>query len=328
MAGMTTTQTSTHLTRANLWSQQLKDVLEDELMATKYVDWMSEFPDGTTFNVPTINPAGTPDDYTEDQAVTYNQLGTDNFTFAINKYKSSAHYLTRKALQDSFYGNKLLASFVPKESRAIMEVVEADVLATPLPSVTGGQTVDDQNAVNGVDHRFVAGGSAAIMALADFAYAKLALKKANVPMSNLVAIVDPSVAYTLETLSNLVSVSNNPQWEGIVSSGITTGMRFIKNVYGFDVYESNYLATPVDATTETTGGVATDMAGLTTPVQNLFFSAASGVAPILGAWRQMPTVDSEFNKDYQREEYITTCRYGVKLYRPENMVCVLSEGAV
>jgi len=32
----------------------------------------------------------------------------------------------------------------------------------------------------------------------------------------------------------------------------------------------------------------------------------------------------EYNKDYQRTEFVTTARYGVKLYRPENMVMVAS----
>ena len=39
----------------------------------------------------------------------------------------------------------------------------------------------------------------------------------------------------------------------------------------------------------------------------------------------MPEVDGEYNKDLQREEYLTTARYDVALYRPENLVCVLSD---
>jgi len=60
-------------------------------------------------------------------------------------------------------------------------------------------------------------------------------------------------------------------------------------------------------------------------VNNLFFSAVSDLLPIVGLIRQPPKVDSEYNKDFQREEYVTTCRYGFKLYRPENMVVVLSD---
>jgi len=102
-----------------------------------------------------------------------------------------------------------------------------------------------------------------------------------------------------------------------VSSGISTGMKFISNVYGFDVYVSQNLKTGVN---ETIGGV-TSGAG----VANLFFSAAPDVLPFVGSIRQSPKVDSEYNKDMQREEYVTTCRYGFKLYRPENVVVVVTD---
>jgi hypothetical protein len=39
----------------------------------------------------------------------------------------------------------------------------------------------------------------------------------------------------------------------------------------------------------------------------------------------MPNVDTEFNKDLQQDEFVTTCRYGIKIYRPENLVTVLSD---
>lgn len=134
-------------------------------------------------------------------------------------------------------------------------------------------------------------------------------------MTNLVAIVDPSVEYTLNTLSNLTNVSNNPRWEGVITTGLASGMKFVKNIYGFDVYTSNYLADANETITLTTA------AGKA----NMFFSAAGDVLPFVGAWRQMPKVDSEYNKDMQRDEYVTTARYGVKLFRPENLVCVLTD---
>lgn len=137
-------------------------------------------------------------------------------------------------------------------------------------------------------------------------------------MTNLVALVDPSVEYALSTLSNLTNVSNNPRWEGIVRDGMSTGTKFVMNVYGFDVYVSQNLK--VNTTSETINSV-TASAG----VNNLFFSAAPDVLPIVGSIRQPPKVDSEYNKDMQREEYITTCRYGFKLFRPENMVVVLTD---
>ena len=307
---MMDTGNSGHLIRSEVWSSQLKEVLEDELMGQGYVNWMNEFPDGTTFTIPSIGQAQT-DDYTENSSVQYRALDTGEFQFTINKYKSSGNYITNKAKQDAYYMNQLVSSFVPKQARAIMETLETDIMA-----LSGSQTSANTNSINGAEHRFCGSGTNEVITVADFAKARYALKKANVPDRNLIAIVDPSVEYQMNTLTNISNISNNPRWEGIISSGIASGMSFLANIYGFDVYTSNYLA---DAN-ETIGGVTT-AAGKA----NMFFSADSTVLHCVGAWRQMPQVDSEYNKDKQREEYVTTARYGVALYRPENLVCVLTD---
>lgn len=304
------TQTD-HLTRSNLWSAELKDILIDDLQAMSYVNFIDDmFPDGDTLNIPSVGQA-VADDYTEGEGVKYRAMDTGNFTFTITEYVSSGTWITRKQLQDSVYSSMLTSTFVPKQSRAIMERFEQDVLG-----LSGSQTASDLNTINGGNHRFVGGGANQVIELDDFARAKFALDVANVPAMGRVAIVDPSVEFTLNTLSNLTNVSNNPQFEGIVTSGFTTGMRFIRSIFGFDVYVSNYLADAnetIDSKTTAAGKA------------NMFFSAASDVVPFVGAMRQMPIVDSEFNKDEQREEYVTTARWGVKLYRPENLVCVLTD---
>jgi hypothetical protein len=305
-----------YLKRSNIWSSQLKEVFLEQLIGTKYVDWLTDFPDGDTINIPSIGQMETLD-YAEGQAIRYTGMDTGNFTFTVNKYKSSATYITEKAKQDSFYTARLVSSFVPKMQRAIAKAMEVDMLATG----NAGQTASSTNAINGANHRFVGSGvvnSVAAMAPKDFARAKYALAMANVPQTNLIAIVHPSVGYQLETLTNLVNVSNNIHWEGVITSGLSTGMRFIKNIYGFDVWESQNLP---GGLTETIGsGTVT-----TNGVSNCFFSAAPDALPNIGAVRQPPKVDSDYNKDLQREEYVTTCRYDFKLFRPENYVCVLTD---
>lgn len=321
-----------HLTRSEIWSNQLKETLQDELMAQNYVRWLNEFPDGNQLTIPSIGDFDA-QDYVEDQAVQYQALDTGEFTFTINNYIHSGTYITNKAKQDMFYMNELVSSFVPKQARALMERLEADILKEGQPRTgnpAGYQVAGNANRINGADHRWV--GSATVnsvqtLGVADFAKAAYALKKANVPDRNLIAIVDPSVEYVMNTLTNLSNVSNNPRWEGIISDGIGSGMRFVKNIYGFDVYTSNRLALSganQTGASETINSVASGA----NAVCNLFFSAESDILPWVGAWRQMPKVDSEYNKDFQREEYVTTARYGLKIFRPENFVTVLSSPAV
>ena len=300
--------------RAEVWSSELKEILRDELQGMKYVNWLDQFPDGDTFKIPSLGDA-TINNYSEDTAVTYDALDDAQFTFAITEYLQAGNYITRKAEQDVFYANQVLSQFVPLQERALMERLESDIMARQ-----GDQTAGDANAINGADHRMIGSGAGNSIGVADFAKALHSLKKGKVPQRNLVAIVDPSVEYELNTLSQLTSVSNNPKWEGIVNTGIATGMSFVANIYGFDVYTSNYLS---DIASETIGATT-----VTNGKANMFFSADSSVLPFVGAWRQMPTVDVEFNKDYQRTEFVTTARYGVKLYRPENLVTVLTTPSV
>jgi hypothetical protein len=300
-----------HLIRSNLWTTQVKETLLEELMGMKYVD-MLPFPDGDTLNIPSIGQAEV-NDYEEGQPIRYTAMDTGNFTFTIDKYKSSATFIYNKMKQDSFYMGRLVSSFVPKQSRAIMKSMEVDLLAKG----PDGQTASNLNTINGANHRFVASGTNEVITPQDFAKARFALEKANVPMTNLVAIVDPSVEYELSTQTNLTNISFNPRWEGIVRDGMTTGTQFRMNIYGFDVYVCQNLK---QGMAETINSLS-----VTTGVANLFFSAAPDVLPFVGSVRQAPRVDSEYNKDLQRDEYVTTARWGFKLYRPENLVVILSD---
>ena len=316
-----TTANTTLLTRSEVWSSELKEILRDEMMAQRYVRMLDGFPDGDQFTIPSIGQTQV-DNYVEDAAVIYRPLDTGEFTFTIDKYLSSATYMTKKAEQDAYYASELMSRFVPEQERAIMAHFESTTMATPEAGVSANST----ESIDGIEHRWAGSGTGAIITVADFARARFALKKANVPDTALVAIVDPSVEYTINTLSNLVSVSDNPRFEGIVADGIATGMRFVKNVYGFDVYTSNYLADATDGAlpNKAAAPANVDFSSDNGKV-NLFFSAAPTAAPFVGAWRQMPEVDYEYNKDFQRHEYVTTARYGVKLYRPENMVRVITK---
>ena len=304
------------LIRSELWSSQLKEALQDNLEAQGWVNWLSEFPDGTQFTIPSVGE-GTVRDYVEDTEIIFDALDTGEFTFTITEYTSSGTYITEKARQDLFYAQQLEASFVPKQARALAEKVETDILALAAGGASGGQTSASDNTINGAEHRFVGTGTNETFAVADAAKALFALKTANVPDSNLIAIVDPSVEFELNTLTNIVNVSNNPRWEGIIETGIGSGMRFIRNIFGFDFYVSNYLTTANEAINSVTTAAGK---------ANIFFSAASPeILPFMGAMRQLPKVDGQYNINKQREEYVTTSRYGLKVYRLENLVCVLTD---
>lgn len=299
-----TTASLTLLEREQIWDKQLKEILKAEIgLATGYVKWLSH-PDGDTLKIPSIG--GLPSrDYQENQDVQFDSLDTGEFNFQITEYKSAATYITDKAKQDTFYLSELQAAFPREMTRAIMEDLEQNILALEAKQI-GNSTF------NGEEHRLSASytptpalANGKHLAVADFAKAKYVLKKSHVPDRSLIAIVPPSQEYALSTLTNLVDVSNNPKWEGIITSGIASGMRFVRNIYGFDVYTSEWL---------NSGG--------TDQVEALFFSADPSAMPFIGAWRQQVRVESERNVSKQRDEFVTTCRYGLDLYRPEALVTI------
>jgi hypothetical protein len=324
MSGIDSSLVATNLVRSKLWSDQMKDVLKDILQGQRFVNWMTNFPDGTTFYIPSIGEMPMRN-VAEGDPVVYDSLDTGEFTFTIDKYVESATYITDKAKQDSHYADQLIASFVPKMKRAIEENLETNIFA-----LAASQTAADANSINGAAHRFVATGSSNTqLGLEDFAKAKYSLDKANATQAR-IAIVDPSQEYILNTLTNLVGVANNPKFEGIVTEGFvnsTTGLRFSKNIYGFDVYVSNYLATisGTEAINADSRGSVTSPSGA---VQNIFMSFGGDETPFKGAWRQAPRVEFERNKDLRRDEYVMNARYGLKLYRPESMVVVLSKNTI
>lgn len=307
-----------NLVRAELWSDQLKEILQDRLQGTKYVRWLSGFPDGNQFTIPSIGEIPMRET-AENTAVVYDAIDTGEFAFSIDRYVESATYITDKAKQDAYYADQLIASFVPKMRRAIEENLETSIF-----SLVNQQTLADLNTINGAAHRFTASGDTnTTLSMADFAKAKFALDKANITGAR-VAIVDPSQEYVLNTLSNITNVSNNPRFEGIINTGFVndiTGMGFVKNIYGFDVYVSNYL--PVQGT-ETINGTASPA----TTVVNLFMGVGGDITPFVGAWRQEPRVEFERNKDLRRDEYVMNARFGLKMYRPESVVGILSKNSV
>ena len=314
MASGFTVATNEHLIRSQIYSRDITKMFQDDLFAMRFVRTITDFPDGTTLNMPRLGQAEQAD-FAEGQAIKYNKFDTGNFQFQIDQYKYSANSISEKFKRDSFWSAEVQAAFAPEQHRALMKGFEARVFNR----ANASQTASDLNLINGAAHRFVASGTNETLALKDFMLAEYALRRANVPMRNLVAIVDPSTAFAIENQTNSVSLlSPMPKWGDMVNTGLVSGFQFRFSLCGFDVYVSNYLPRNIAETVNSKS--------VTVGVANLFFSAEPGdTTPFVAAFRQMPTVYSEFNKDLQQTEFLTICEYGVQVYRPENLVVVLTD---
>jgi hypothetical protein len=316
-------RTDDHLVRSQMWSSQLKTILTDELMAMKYVRMLDLPGDAgsSVYNIPSMGEAEV-SEFVEGGRIKYNKFDTGNYTFTPDRYRYSANSISEKFKRDSFYANDVISRFLPQQHRALMVDIETRILSV----ANSGQTASDLNTINGAWHRWVGSGANETIALEDFAKAQLALKMANVPLNNLTAIVHPSVVYSLQTQTNVVNLMS-PNFSSIVSDVTPTGMRFTgMNIYGFNVYTSNYL--PLAGTSHNGTGVETINSRTTANgYANYFFNASTDdTSPWVGAFVQMPTVYSEFNKDTQETEYLTICEYGFQgNFRPENLVTIVTD---
>lgn len=320
MAAMDTVWGSTHLQRNEVFSAMVKEQFLDELYAKQWVRMISELPDGNNLKINSIGEL-TIDKAAEATSLPSRRMDTGQFVFNIDDFVGVKVEFTDEFFEDDFMAPDVLARTPQKMMRAFDEYFESQVLS--IVNKTGGQTQNSGNTVNGRAHRITASGSGRTLSLKDFAYAKNALKKAMVPMQNLIAVVDSSVEFNLDITANIIDVSYNPQWQGIVETGLGTGTRFIRNIYGFDVYTSEYLdvsAAGEAALTDYKGNTLAPVAG---DKMAIFFSAAGGDSmPFLGAFRRTPNVRSWRDEDVRTEYHQLDSRFGLALYRPENVVTI------
>lgn len=313
MAGFTDT-TATNSIRTQVFSSDITSLLLDDLNAMQFVRTINDFPDGFNFNLPIIGEAQV-QLFNEGQALKFDSLETGNFVFNFTDYVYSGHSMSNKFKRDSWLSPQIISLIPQREHRALMEYYETRVWQVG----NAGQTASNPNTINGASHRWVASGTTPALSFQDFSKARYALEKANVNVRNPVAIVDPSTAYTLETQANVTNLMTpNNEWQSVTSKGLVSGFKYRFSVYGFDIYTSNYL--PV-ITNETVSGVASG----TNAVTNFFFDASPGdTLPWVGAWRQMPTVETKYDMDLQQSDYATICEFGLGFFRAKNFVTVIT----
>lgn len=314
------TQNSSAVIRARIYSGMLREELEPELMAINYVDMINSFPDGDKWQDVEMGSA-TVSDYHEGEEIDFRGLEFSTRDFEINEYVNSGHYVTAKFAQDSYLASQIMAKVPALEARAISQDLEEKILKL----ANTDQTLNDANVYNGMSHRFVAGDATAgygVLTPEDFAYATVALKKVN-HIGPKIAIIPSYQEYAIVTNSRLVqSLSYNPKFEGIVREGAMSGMKFSFNIYGWDVYTSEFLpASSGETSLKSRDGAS--FSALTNCGVAVLFANIPERRPFRMAWRQMPKFEGQWNMAKQREEYVTIARYGLGAGDKENLVVIV-----
>jgi hypothetical protein len=317
MSGSQNTLNTTAFIEAQQYSAFILSQLHDGLLPEQFYRNVSDFGSGTTLNIKTIGTA-TIQEVTEETPIIYNPIDTSTVTLSITDYVGDGWSFSDVLRQDGSQVEILQAMRAQEATRAIQENFETRFLTV----ADLAHTADSNNSVNGFAHRFVASGTNDILTQADLVAMKLSFDKANVPQMGRIAIVDPVVEATLNKLVQFTSTRSldyAPQFQAILETGFARQHKFLFNLFGFDFWTSNRLPSPADtALPDSAGANATDVSS--GYVSNIFMCVADdNCRPVMAAWRQMPSVEGERNKDLARDEFVTRARWGLGAQRVDTL---------
>ena len=323
-----TTANTTAFIESQQYSQFILDNLHDYLLPEGMYRDVTDFGSGTTLNIKTVGTV-TLQDAAEDTPLNFTNIDTGNITLAITDYIGDAWKVTDDLREDGSQVDTLMAMRAMESTRALGENHEGRFLSV----ANAGQTAANLNLVNNRPHRFVAGGAGAAtrnVVLADFVSMKLAFDKANAPASGRIAIVDPIVEATLNSLISQTSVVNNtPQFQGVLNEGFARDHRFVRNIMGWDIYTSNFL--PSLTATEAINGAAYDLANDTAEVgdkANIFMCVADdSCKPVMHAWRRAPQTEGWRDQEERADKYQVTSRFGFGVQRADTLGVLLTDDA-
>ena len=318
------TGNTTAFIEATQYSQFILENLHDYLLPEGMWRDVTDFGSGTTLNIKTVGTV-TLQDAAEDTPLNYSPIDTGTLQLTITDYVGDAWKVSDDLREDGSQVDTLMAMRAMESTRALGENHESRFLAV----ANAAHTAANLNLVNGRPHRWVAGGAGAstrVATLDDFISMKLAFDKANAPASGRIAIVDPVVEASLNSISNLVSVSNNPMFEGIVTEGFARDHKFVRNIFGWDVYTSNFL--PTLTATEALNGSSYNLANDTAEigdVANVFMCIADdSCKPIMHAWRRAPQTEGWRDQEERADKYQVTSRFGFGAQRVDTLGVLLT----
>lgn len=296
---------STAFIESEQYSSFILQNLHDGMLPGAMYRNVSDFGSGNTLHIKTVGTV-TIQDGAEEVPFDYTPIESGEVTLTITDYIGDAWYVTDELREDGAQVEQLMSARSTESTRAIQETFETRFLR----KCNTAQTNANANTINGFAHRLASAAVNNVATLDAFIKMKLAFDKANVPMAGRIAIVDPVIAATLD---GLVSIGKDvtPFADNILQNGFARDHQFLMNLYGWNIITSNRLNTGTfsDGTTSVSNAVA-----------NVFMCLADdNTKPIMGAWRRMPKVEGERNKDLRRDEFVTSSRWGLGAQRVDTL---------
>ena len=307
---MQLTSNTTAFIEQQIYSDFILMNLHDGLLGEQYYRNVADFGSGDTINIPTIGSV-TIQEGTENEAFAYNPIDTGRVTLSITDYVGDAWFVTDDMREDGYNVDALMSARSVESTRAIQENFETRFLAV----ANAGQDQSTANTINGFAHRIASAETNDVFHEHHLAEMRLAFDKANVPMQGRVFIADPVVE---ATLNKKITITNDitPFAESVLRNGMSSGMRFVGQLFGFDIILSNRL--PTGSFTDGTETVANGVANIAMCVLD------DQTKPVMGAWRRMPRVEGGHNKDLRRDEFVVSCRFGLGVQRTDTLGVIIT----
>jgi hypothetical protein len=312
-----TSQSNRSFIEAEQYSDFILTTLHDGLLPSQLFRNVSDFGEGEVLNIKTIGEAQI-QEVEEDAPIKYSPIETGEVELRITEYVGDGWYVTDKMRQDGSQIETLMAARGQEATRAIQEYFETQALAT----LNEGQVALDPNAVNGFPHRIASAETNGVFLYDHLIQLRLAFNKAEVPMGGRMGIVDPIVEATINDGRQVVTgdLDANPTVQSIFENGFAREHSFVTSLFGWDIITSNRLPKGSfgDGTVTIADGVA-----------NIFMCMADdNCKPLMAAWRQMPKVEGDRNKDLQRDEFVQTARFGFGIQRKDTLAVVVTSASV
>lgn len=312
----TTSQSNRSFVEAEQYSDFILTTLHDGLFPGSFYRNVSDFGSGEVLNIKTIGEAQI-QEVEEDAPIKYSPIETGEVELRISEYIGDGWYVTDKMRQDGAQIEALMATRGQEATRAIQERFETQAFAT----LNAAQTAAGPNLVNGFAHRIASAETDNVFSFDHLIALRLAFNKAEVPMGGRVGVVDPVVEATLNTKYQVTTgnLDANPTAQGIFENGFAREHSFVTNIFGWDIMTSNRLpkGSFQDGTTTIADGVA-----------NLFMCVLDdNTKPLMAAWRQMPKVEGDRNKDLQRDEFVQTARFGFGAQRLDTLAVLVTSAS-
>lgn len=314
------TLNTTAFIEAQIYSKFIIDNLEPVLLPEIFYRDVTDFAKGTVLNIKTVGDVVL-QEADEFQPLNYNPIDTGNITLSISDYVGDAWSVTDDLRLEGSQIDQLMSMRGMQSTRALAQHHESRFLATAATA----QTNANVNLVNGVPHRWVAGGAAAtnrIMTYGDLNAMQFAFDEAEAPAEGRIAIVPPAVGATLAGLANITgTLSPNPMMMQVLETGFARNHKFIMNLYGWDIWTSTRLPrkTVTEALDASTYNLANDVAEVGDIASIFMCIADDNTKPIMHAWRKQPSVEGWHDHESRTDRFQTLSKFGFGAQRNDTL---------